>query len=57
MSNRDRCVAAALALALATMTALTTTSAMGGNDAVRYIDVTSDSRAPIGWVAAHSASM
>jgi predicted transglutaminase-like cysteine proteinase len=50
MSNRDRCVAAALALALATMTALTTTSAMGGSDAVRYIDVTSDSRAPIGWV-------
>jgi predicted transglutaminase-like cysteine proteinase len=48
MSKRNRCVAAALALA-ATM-ALTATRAMGGSDEIRYIDITSETRAPIGWV-------
>jgi predicted transglutaminase-like cysteine proteinase len=48
MSKRNRHVAAALALAAATT--LTATYAMGGSEQIRYIDVMSETRAPIGWI-------
>ena len=48
MSKRHRYVAAALALVA--MTALAATPAMGGSDQIRYVDVTSETRAPIGWI-------
>jgi predicted transglutaminase-like cysteine proteinase len=48
MKKRDRHVAAALALVA--MTVLTAPYAMAGSNQVRYIDVVSETRAPIGWI-------
>ena len=48
MRKRDRFVVAALALAA--MTALSATRAIGGSDDLRYIHIASETRAPIGWI-------
>jgi predicted transglutaminase-like cysteine proteinase len=48
MKKRDRHVAAALALVA--MTVLTAPYAMAGSNQVRYVDVVSETRAPIGWI-------
>jgi predicted transglutaminase-like cysteine proteinase len=48
MSKRHRYAAAAFGLVA--MTALAATSAMGGSDQIRYVDVGSETRAPIGWI-------
>jgi predicted transglutaminase-like cysteine proteinase len=45
-----------VALALVAMNALTATCAMAENDRLRYIDVASETRAPIGWTEFCAAS-
>ena len=48
MSKRDRSIAAVIALVA--MTSVAAPGAMAGSEQPRYVDVVSETRAPIGWI-------